>query len=115
LAFVKETTEMLVRDLEQIKNYPILWVWPLGVTSGEITAMAKKDIHVVPHQGGWATRKEGAQRVGKHYDTQRAAQDAARPQAVRDRVEVVTHGRDGKIRDSDSYGNDPFPPRDKKH
>ena len=78
--------------------------------------MAKKDIHVVPHKdGGWATRREGASRVGVRVDTQRDAQDRARQQAVRDRVEVVTHGRDGKIRDSDSYGNDPMPPRDKKH
>jgi hypothetical protein len=30
-------------------------------------------------------------------------------------VEVVTHGRDGKIRDSDSFGHDPHPPKDRKH
>jgi hypothetical protein len=53
--------------------------------------------------------------VSRTYDTQRQAQDGARPSAQRDRVEVVTHGRDGRIRDSDSYGNDPMPPRDKKH
>ncbi len=75
----------------------------------------KKDIHVVPHQGGWATRREGAQRVSERFDTQRDAQNAARDTARRDRVEVVTHGRDGRLRDSDSYGNDPNPPRDKKH
>jgi hypothetical protein len=77
--------------------------------------MAKKDIHIVPHQGGWASRREGAERVGKHYDTQKAAQEGARPQAKRDGVELVTHGRDGRIRDSDSYGRDPNPPKDKKH
>jgi hypothetical protein len=27
---------------------------------------------------------------------------------------VVIHGRDGKIRDKDSYGHDPCPPKDKK-
>jgi hypothetical protein len=27
----------------------------------------------------------------------------------------VIHRRDGTIRDSDSYGNDPNPPRDTKH
>lgn len=75
----------------------------------------KKDIHVVPHGDGWATRREGADRVSKTYDTQRQAQDGARPAAKRDGVELVTHGRDGRIRDSDSFGNDPMPPRDKKH
>jgi len=77
--------------------------------------MAKKDIHIVPHKDGWASRKEGASRAGKVYDTQKQAQDGARPQAKREGVELVTHGRDGKIRDSDSYGNDPHPPKDKKH
>lgn len=39
--------------------------------------MAKKDIHIVPHKDGWASRKEGASRAGKVYDTQRQAQDGA--------------------------------------
>ena len=75
----------------------------------------KKDIHVVPHPAGWATRKEGASRAGSISNTQKEAQQKARQQAKREKVEVVTHGRNGKIRDSDSYGNDPFPPKDKKH
>ena len=78
--------------------------------------MAKKqDIHVVPHPDGWATKKEGADRAGTVAPTQAKAIEAARNQARRERVEVVIHGRDGKIRDSDSYGNDPFPPKDEKH
>lgn len=75
----------------------------------------KRDIHVVPHDGEWATRKEGAGRVGSTAGTQREAIERARDQAKRERVEVVIHRPDGRIRDSDSYGNDPFPPRDKKH
>ncbi len=75
----------------------------------------KKDIHVVKHLDGWATRKEGASRAGSIHRTQKEAQEKAREQAKREKVEVVTHRKDGKIRDSDSYGNDPFPPRDKKH
>ena len=77
--------------------------------------MTKKDIHVVPHNGSWATRKEGAQRVGATTETQKQAIERARDQAKREKVEVVIHGRDNKIRDSDSYGNDPNPPTDKKH
>lgn len=75
----------------------------------------KKDIHVVPHGGSWATKKEGAQRVGVVTDTQKAAMEKARGQAIREKVEVVIHRKDGTIRDSDSYGNDPIPPKDKKH
>jgi uncharacterized protein YdaT len=77
--------------------------------------MTKKDIHVVPHKDGWATKKEGADRAGAVTDTQKEAIERAREQARRDKVEVVIHRKDGRIRDSDSYGNDPNPPRDKKH
>ena len=77
--------------------------------------MTKKDIHVVPHNGPWATRKEGAQRVGHTAETQKEALEQAREQAKREKVEVVIHRPDGRIRDSDSYGNDPNPPKDKKY
>ena len=77
--------------------------------------MTKKDIHVVPHNGGWANRKEGAQRVGHTADTQKEALEQAREQAKREKAEVVIHRPDGRIRDSDSYGNDPNPPKDKRH
>jgi len=75
----------------------------------------KKDIHVVPHSDGWATKKEGASRAGSVHETQREAIERAKGQASRERTEVVIHRKNGQIRDSDSYGNDPFPPRDKKH
>ncbi len=75
----------------------------------------KRDIHVVPHDKGWARKKEGANRAGSVHRTQKEAEDDARRQARRERVEVVTHRKDGTIRDSDSYGNDPFPARDRKH
>lgn len=77
--------------------------------------MTKKDIHVVPHDDGWATQKEGTSRAGRVTDTQQEAIEKAREQAKRENVEVVIHRRDGSIRDSDSYGNDPNPPKDKRH
>lgn len=76
----------------------------------------KKDIHVVPHkEGGWATKREGASRAGSKHPTQGAAIDKAKGTAIREKVEVVIHRPDGRIRDSDSYGNDPHPPKDNKH
>ena len=77
--------------------------------------MSRKDIHVVPHGDRWATRTEGADRVGGVFPSKGAAVAAGRGQARREQVELVIHGRDGKIQDSDSYGRDPIPPRDKKH
>lgn len=77
--------------------------------------MTKRDIHVVPHEDGWATLRERAERASRVVDTQADAIERAREQARRDQVEVVVHRRDGTIRDSDSYGHDPVPPRDRKH
>lgn len=70
-----------------------------------------KRIHIVPHDAGWATRREGASRVGSIHATQAEATEAARGTAIRERGEVVIHGRSGRIREANSYGNDPFPPK----
>jgi uncharacterized protein YdaT len=74
-----------------------------------------KDQHVVPHDGEWAVRGEGNQKVTSVHDTQAEATTRAREIARNQGSEVVIHRRDGAIRDSDSYGNDPNPPRDRKH
>jgi len=71
--------------------------------------------HVVPHGDDWAVRKPGSNRVSSTHDTQQAAIDAARQGAQRDRSELFIHRPDGRIRDRDSYGNDPNPPKDTKH
>lgn len=76
---------------------------------------SKKDIHVVPHSDGWAVRREGSDRASSIHDTKAAALAAARNLGRKDHVEVVSHGRDGRIQDSDSYGSDPHPPKDRRH
>lgn len=70
-----------------------------------------KRIHVVPPGSSWATRREGVTRVGSTHSTQADATQAARGTAVRERGEVIIHRPDGRIRDANSYGNDPFPPK----
>lgn len=74
-----------------------------------------KNQHVVPYNGHWAVRAEGSPNVTTEHLTQGAAEDMARRVAQVERSQVIIHRRDGTIRDSDSYGNDPFPPRDRKH
>lgn len=71
--------------------------------------------HVVRRDDGWAVRGEGNSKDTSRHRTQGEAIDAARGVAINQRSEVVIHGTDGKIRDRDSYGKDPYPPRDRKH
>lgn len=75
----------------------------------------KKNQHVVPHNGQWAVRGEGNQRVTSNHNTQAEAIASARGIAMNQQSEVVIHRPDGRIRDKDSYGNDPCPPHDTKH
>ena len=73
--------------------------------------MTKKNQHVVPHNGEWAVRGAGNQRVTSAHGTQAEATAAARKIAINQQSEVVIHRPNGQIRDKDSYGRDPFPPR----
>ncbi|MFI3132038.1 DUF2188 domain-containing protein [Mammaliicoccus sciuri] len=73
--------------------------------------MDKKNVHVTKNGDGWQVKREGGKRASSHHNTQKEAIDSARNIAKRDGVENIIHGRDGKIRAKDSYGNDPFPPK----
>lgn len=71
--------------------------------------------HVVKRNDEWGVRGEGNSRDTSRHATQAKAIGAARDIARNQAAEVVIHGRDGRIRDKDSYGSDPNPPRDKRH
>ncbi|MEG9672594.1 DUF2188 domain-containing protein [Serratia bockelmannii] len=70
-----------------------------------------KNQHVVPHNGQWAVRGEGNQRVTSVHPTQQQAIDAGRGIARNQESELVIHRPNGQIRDKDSHGKDPFPPK----
>jgi hypothetical protein len=76
-----------------------------------IRQVSKKPIHTVPHDDGWANRREGADRASGVFPTKDRAEQAGRDTAKRERVEHVIHRRDGKIGEKNSYGNDPYPPK----
>lgn len=75
----------------------------------------RKTHHVVPNPGGgWDVKKGGAQRASIHRATKQEAENAGREISRNQGTEFVIHGRDGVIQRSDSHGNDPNPPKDKK-
>lgn len=78
--------------------------------------MAGKNQHVTPHpDGGWQVKGEGNTKATAHTPTQAEAIAVARDIARNQGSEAVIHDRQGRIRDKDSYGNDPCPPKDSKH
>jgi hypothetical protein len=76
----------------------------------------KRNIHVVPsQQGGWAVKREGQEAPIAHSQHKQDAVSKGREVAQQESVDLIIHNRDGKIAQHESYGNDPFPPRDREH
>lgn len=80
---------------------------------------SKNNRHVVPNpKSGWDVKAPGSKRSSSHHDTQADAERRAKEIVRRSGGgEVRIHERKGRIRDSDTVapGNDPNPPRDRKH
>ena len=70
-----------------------------------------KNQHVVPHDGGWAVKGEGNSRATSVHRTQAGAIEQAREIAHHQRSELFIHGRNGQIRERDTEGRDPYPPK----
>lgn len=73
--------------------------------------MATKGLHVTPSGGKWAVRSAGSSRASRVVSTQREAIAIAKERAQREGTEMYIHGRDGRIRERNSYGKDPHPPK----
>jgi len=76
--------------------------------------------HIVKNKdsGDWNVKRAGADRISGVFSTQKKAERAAKNFAFNTGGgEVRIHGRDGRIRDSDTVApaKDPNPPRDKRH
>lgn len=70
-----------------------------------------KNQHVVKTSTGWGVKGEGNTRVTEIFSTQKQAIEQAREIAINQNSEVFIHGKNGRFRERNSYGNDPFPPK----
>lgn len=73
--------------------------------------MSKPGQHVVPNGNKWRVRKSGSSKASGVFSTQQAAIKEATKIAKNQGTEVYIHGRDGRIRERNSYGGDPHPPK----
>lgn len=73
--------------------------------------MSKKNQHVVPHGSDWAVKGAGNSKATKVVDTQAEAIKLAREIAINQGSEMFVHGQNGQIRERNTYGDDPFPPK----
>ena len=68
-------------------------------------------IHVVSHNDRWVVRDDSLEKIRSVHDTQGDAIEAAKTIAQSMKGELVIHARNGRIRERDSYGSDPLPPK----
>jgi len=61
--------------------------------------------------GKWESKREGADRASIVTDTQAEAWDYSKDKAGAAKGEAYLKGRDGKIRERNTYGKDPYPPK----
>lgn len=71
-----------------------------------------KNQHVVPSKGGWGVKGAGNERLTSLHETQAQAIQAARQTAINQGSEMLIHGRNGQIRERNTYGPDRCPPID---
>lgn len=74
-----------------------------------------KNQHVTPKGDQWQVKGEGNSKATSLHKTQKEAINSAKDIAINQKSEVVIHRPNGTIRDKDSYGNDPNPPKDNKY
>ena len=72
--------------------------------------MRKKNQHVVPHGDDWAVKGAGNSKATSVHSTQKEAINQGRTSAQNQESELLIHRKNGRIREKNSYGNDPFPP-----
>ena len=71
----------------------------------------KRNQHVVPTKDGWAVKRAGSPKATTVFDTRQEAIERGREIAKNQRSELLIHGCDGRIREKNTYGRDPYPPR----
>lgn len=78
--------------------------------------MAKgKNQYVVPTKDGWGIKGQGNSKLRVKTDTKADALKIGKEIAKNQKSELTILGKDGKIQNKNSYGNDPFPHKDQKY
>lgn len=69
-------------------------------------------VHVVHEKEKWKVKIPGHSKARSVHETKKDAIEKAREIAKKNKSELKIHTIDGKISESNSYGNDPNPPKD---
>lgn len=71
----------------------------------------KPSFDVAPNGDKWKVQQHGSSRASKNFEKQSDAIIYGKERAKQDKTELYIKNRKGKIREANSYGKDPFPPK----
>ncbi len=74
-----------------------------------------KNQYIVPTKDGWGVKGQGNSKLTAKTDTKADALKIGKEIAKNQQSELTILGKDGKIQNKNSYGNDPFPPKDNQN
>ena len=70
------------------------------------------NIHVTHRKDdNWQVKRENTTRASVVTRTQKEAIDIGRSISKNNKCELFIHGRDNRIRERDTHGHDPYPPK----
>lgn len=76
--------------------------------SNFLITMERKKYHVVPYESGWKVELEHShEALSVHHTKNEAIQSARELAKATQPSQVFVHGKDGKIQEEYTYGNDP--------
>ena len=73
----------------------------------------RNGVWVSPRGNQWVVQRENSDRASSVHNRKSDALDHGNRTARNEGVELTIQRGDGRIQDKNSFGNDPFPPRDK--
>ncbi|WP_413653772.1 DUF2188 domain-containing protein [Phascolarctobacterium succinatutens] len=73
--------------------------------------MLLKQLTLFKKTGCWNVKGAGNSKATKHTNTQAEAYAYARTISINQKSELIVHGKNCQIRERNSYGNDPYPPK----
>ena len=77
--------------------------------------MSRNSYHVIPvRDGNWSVKRSGAIRASRTFGVKAEAVSFGRNLSANHNGELVIHRKDGTIQNANSYGKDPYTPKDKK-
>lgn len=68
-----------------------------------------KTVNFIQKTGGWNVKGAGNSKATKHTNTKVEA--FARTISINQKSELIVHGKNGQLRERNSYGNDHYPPK----